>query len=158
MVVSPKRILWPTDFSALSLHGARYARGFREVFGAELHVIHVVPPPLSPDLAVTLPTEVPVAYADAQLLETCRIRLAEIVAEQFKGVPGIVQDAFFGSPWSAICDYAGRTQTDLIVVTTHGRTGLRHVLIGSTAERIVQHAPCPVLVVKNPEKDFVSDP
>ena len=43
----------------------------------------------------------------------------------------------------------------MIVVTTHGRTGLRHALIGSTAERIVQHAPCPVLTVKNAEQDFV---
>ncbi len=158
MVVSPKRILWPTDFSPLSLHGARYARGFREVFAAELHVVHVVPPPLNPDLAVTLPTEVPVAYSDAQLLEACRTRLAEIVAEQFKGVPGIVQDAFYGNPWSTVCDYAKKAAIDLIIVTTHGHTGLRHVLMGGTATKIVQHAPCPVLVVKNPEKDFVSEP
>lgn len=156
MVVTPKRMLWPTDFSPLSLQGARYAGGLREVFGAELHVIHVVPPPLTPDLAVTLPTEVPVSYTDTQFVEACRARLAEIVAEQFKGVPGVVCDAFFGSPWSSICEYAKRALIDLIVVTTHGRTGLRHVLIGSTAERIVQHAPCPVLVVKSPEKDFVS--
>jgi nucleotide-binding universal stress UspA family protein len=67
----------------------------------------------------------------------------------------VVTDVLFGNPWSVICQYAKDAQIDLLVVSTHGRTGLRHVLIGSTAERIVQHAPCPVLVVKNPEKDFV---
>ncbi len=155
MVVSPKRILWPTDFSSLSMHGARYARGFRDVFGAQLHVIHVIPPPLSPDVAITLPTEVPVAYTDTDLLAACRKRLAEVIAQQFEQTEGIVSDAFFGHPWSAICKYARQAEIDLIIVSTHGRTGLRHVLIGSTAERVVQHAPCPVLVVKNHERDFL---
>jgi universal stress protein A len=155
MVVSPRRILWPTDFSPLSFTGARYARGFRDVFKAELHVIHAVPPPLTPDLAVALPAEVPVAFADDELIAACRKRLAEIIPEQFGSAAGIVSDVIFGNPWPAICQYAKQAEIDLIVLTTHGRTGLRHVLIGSTAERIVQHAPCPVLVVKNPEKDFV---
>jgi len=155
MVVSPKRILWPTDFSALALQGARYARGLRDVFGAELHVIHVVPPPLAPDISITLPTEIPVAYTDVQLLQTSRTRLEELIVREFGQLAGVVHDAFLGHSWSSICKYAEQAGIDLIIVSTHGRTGLRHVLIGSTAERIVQHAPCPVLVVKSPEKDFV---
>jgi nucleotide-binding universal stress UspA family protein len=155
MVLSPKRILWPTDFSPLSLQGARYARGFRDHFGSELHVVHVIAPPLTPDLAVALPTEVPVTYSEPELVEACRARLAELIADQFGGTGGVVTDVFFGHPWSAICKYAEQSEIELIVVATHGRTGLRHVLIGSTAERIVQHAPCPVLVVKSPETDFL---
>jgi nucleotide-binding universal stress UspA family protein len=155
MTLSPRRILWPTDFSTLSLHGARYARAFRDFFGAELHVIHVVPPPLMPDLAVTLPAEVPLAFSEKEFVDACRTRLAALLAEQFSGAPGVVTEVLFGNPWSAICKYAQDAAIDLVVVSTHGRTGLRHVLIGSTAERIVQHAPCPVLVVKNPEKDFL---
>ncbi|MBP7746174.1 MAG: universal stress protein [Phycisphaerae bacterium] len=157
MVVKPKRILWPTDFSALSLHGARYARAFRESFNAELHVIHVIPPPLTADLAVTLPTEVPVTFSDQELIEACRARLASVVPEQFGSDPPVVSDIIFGNAWHGICKYAESAQIDLIIVATHGRTGLRHVLIGSTAERIVQHAPCPVLVVKNPATDFVHE-
>jgi len=125
------------------------------VFGAALHVIHVIPPPLTPDISVTLPTDVPVTYTDTQLVQTCRAQLLSVVAREFGTAAGVVCDAFFGHPWSAICKYAAQSEIDLIVVATHGRTGLQHVLIGSTAERIVQHAPCPVLVVKNPEKDFV---
>lgn len=157
MMVRPKKILWPTDFSALSLQGARYARGFRETFGAELHVIHVVPPAISPELSLALPTEVPLPYADDELLAASRARLAEVVAAQFPGMSGIVTETLSGHPWSTICAYAQRVAIDLIVVATHGRTGLRHVLIGSTAERIVQHAPCPVLVVKSSETDFLHE-
>jgi len=69
----------------------------------------------------------------------------------------VVTKAILGTSWTTICGYAERAEIDLIVVATHGRTGLRHVLIGSTAERIVQHAPCPVLVVKSPAKDFVTE-
>lgn len=157
MVISPKRILWPTDFSPLALHGARYARAFRDLFNAELHVIHVIPPPFAPDLSVTLPTEMPLAYADHELVDACRTRLELVVAEQFGAQAVAVQWVSIGNPWSTICRYAQTAEIDLVVVSTHGRTGLQHVLIGSTAERIVQHAPCPVLVVKNPQKDFVAE-
>ncbi len=157
MVLQPKRILWPTDFSDLSLHGARYARGFREQFGAALHVIHVITPPMPPDLAAAVPTEVPVEYGDDELVNTCRQRLQELVAAHFGGTDGVTLEVFLGHPWSGICTYAQDAEIDLLIVSTHGRTGLQHVLIGSTAERIVQHAPCPVLVIKNPERDFVSE-
>jgi universal stress protein A len=157
MHVKPERILWPTDFSPLALHGARYARGLRELFAAELHVLHVIPPPFVPDLLVALPAEAPGAFADRELLDASRVRLDEIVAAQFGGPQGVVAELLVGNPWSVVCGYAKRVAIDLIVVSTHGRTGLPHVLIGSTAERIVQHAPCPVLVVKNPGKDFVSE-
>jgi nucleotide-binding universal stress UspA family protein len=157
MIVKPQRILWPTDFSKLSLQGARYARGFRELFDAELHVIHVVPPPLAPDLLVTLPVEMPDQAAEDEMLAACRKQLDTLIAEHLSSMPNVVRDAFFGGAWTGICDYAERHEIDLIVVSTHGRAGLRHVLIGSTAERVVQHAPCPVLVVKTAEKDFVQE-
>ena len=157
MLVSPKRMLWPTDFSPLSFHGARYARGLRDIFQSELHVIHVLPPPLTPDLAVTLVPEVPVVYSDQELVQACRQRMAELISEQFGQAAGVVSEILFGNPWPTICQYARDKAIDLVIIATHGRTRLRHVLIGSTAERIVQHAPCPVLVVKNPEQDFVTE-
>lgn len=157
MVLRPKRILWPTDFSDLSLQAARYARGLCETFGAELHIVHAVLPPVATDVAVAMPAEVPVTYADQELLEVSRRQISELVQRHFPRPESVVIDAFFGNPWSAICHYAERAEINLIVVSTHGRTGLKHVLIGSTAERIVQHAPCPVLVVKSSERGFVFD-
>ncbi len=155
MLVQAERILWPTDFSSLSLHGSLYARGFRELFQAELHVVHVVPPAIPTDLAITLPIESPVAYLGPEVEPECRARLESLVQQQFGAVTGVTVRVLFGNPWSTICAYAREQDIQLIVVGTHGRTGFQHVLIGSTAERIVQHAPCPVLVVKNPEQDFV---
>jgi len=155
MIVSPRRILWPTDFSDLSLHGGRYACGFRDVFKAELHIIHVIPPPLSPDIAVIVPAEVPVAISEPELLDAARQSLRQLIREHFGDDPSIVHDVFYGSPWTTICRYARDHDIDLIIIATHGHTGLRHVLIGSTAERIVQHAPCPVLTVKHPQREFV---
>ena len=156
MKISPKNIQWPTDFSALSLKAARYARAFREPFGGTLHVIHVVPPPLAPDVSVILPAEVPIAVTEPELLDASRRGLERVVAEQFGKTAGVQMEVFYGTPWMGVCDYAKRSAIDLLVIATHGRTGLGHVLIGSTAERIVQHAPCPVLTVKESEQDFVA--
>lgn len=155
MVIQPKQILWPTDFSELSLHAAAYARAFHEHFGAELHVIHVIPPPLTPDVSVMISAEAPVAIADAEVLGASQAALDKIMSEQFAGVAGIRREAFYGTPWQGICDYAARESIDLIIVGTHGRTGLSHAVIGSTAERIVQHAPCPVLTVKSQQRGFL---
>lgn len=155
MIVSPKRILWPTDFSELSLLGGRYARGFCDVFGAKLHIVHVIPPPLSPDMSVIVPAEVPLAVSEPEMVAAAEAALQNLVDEQFGGDETIEIAAIYGNPWTAICKYAHDNEVDLIVVATHGRTGLRHVLIGGTAERIVQHAPCPVLTVKDPEREFL---
>lgn len=151
MAIEPRRILWPTDFSKLSLLGARYAAAYRKLFGAQLHVIHVVLPPYTAEVGVMAPAELPIAVANAELIQECRDQLAQLVREQFDNPGQIVTDAFYGNPWSSICDYAGRNQIELIIIPTHGRTGLKHALIGSTAERVVRHAACPVLVVKSSE-------
>ena len=121
-----------------------------------MHIIHVIPPPLSPDVSLVVPAEVPVSVSEPELIEASQEALEKLVKEHFAGFEKVVTNVFFGNPWPGVCDYAKEHDIDLIVVTTHGRTGLSHVLIGSTAERIVQHAPCPVLAVKHPEKDFVA--
>lgn len=156
MEVKPKRVLWPTDFSDLSLHGGRYARAFCELFEAELHVIHVVPPPLNTDVSLSVPAEVPMAVSEPELVAAAQETLEKLVGEHLAGYAHVVTKVCFGNPWPSICNYAKDNAIDLIIITTHGRTGLSHVLIGSTAERIVQHAPCPVLTVKHAAKDFVA--
>lgn len=147
MSLKPQRVLWPTDFSELADHAALYVRALAEG-GAAVHVIHVIPPPIAADLSVALPAECPVDTGDIELLNACRARLDEVITQQLGRVPIAVREVFFGQGWSGICEYAERAAIDLIVVATHGRTGVAHALIGSSAERVVQHAPCPVLVVK----------
>lgn len=155
MLVNPQHVLWPTDFSELSMRGGRYARGFCEVFGAELHIIHVLAAPLPGEMTVTLSERLPVEPPEPDMLAAARAGLAELVAREFSDGVAVHTDVIFGSAWARTCKYAQEHDIDLIIVATHGRAGIRHVLIGSTAERIVQHAPCPVLVVKDPEREFL---
>lgn len=157
MQISPRKILWPTDFSELSLCGGRYARAFCEQFGAELHVLHVIAPPLSPDVSVMIPAEVPVNFSQPEMLESSREALEKLIVQHFGGDARIRREVVFGEAAQSICRYADEHEIDLIIVATHGRTGLGHVLIGSTAERIVQHATCPVLTVKSRQRDFVRE-
>jgi universal stress protein A len=149
-------VLWPTDFSELSLKGGRYAQALSLHFDAQLHVVHVIPPIMTADFSVALPATMPVTATDPSTIEACREGLQRIVKDRLKASERVTWEVLFGNPWSAICEYAAARQIELIVVTTHGRTGLRHIVIGSTAERIVQHAPCPVLTVKAVERDFVA--
>ncbi|MBN2447624.1 MAG: universal stress protein [Phycisphaerae bacterium] len=155
MPIKPKRILWPTDFSELSLHAGRYAHCFQKQFGSDLHIIHIVAAPLPPEMSVTLPADVPVTLPDSDLLDSAREALHTLIRKHFDDDKTIKIDAFFGGASSGICGYARDHEIDLIVVPTHGRTGLQHALIGSTAEDIVRHAPCPVLVVKSNETEFI---
>lgn len=151
MKISPKKILWPTDLSSLSSKAAEYVRGFRDTFGAEIHIIHVcVPlptPELLADLVVLKPDEgVLEDYLEAQLK-----KLQRFAEEHLGDASKTVCKVLSGHPSSEICGYATAEGVDLIIIATHGLTGLKHFLIGSTAERVVQHASCPVLTVKSVE-------
>ena len=151
MIVPPKKILWPTDFSDLSIEALDYVRSLREAFGSELHVVHVsepliIPPPGFPSLS-----EETLNLAHTKVLESAAMQLRRVVDKLSKGDPSVKSVILSGNPWVEICKYAKGFDIDLIVIATHGLTGLKHIVIGSVAERVVQHAACPVLVVKSIE-------
>jgi universal stress protein A len=155
MKINPNKILWPTDLSVLSSKAAGYVRGFRDTFGAELHVVHVCVPLPDPEL---LPEGVVLSEPDMEILETFleaqRKKLQSFAEENLGKSSKMVCKVLSGHPCSEICEYAKRESVDLIIIATHGLTGLKHLLIGSTAERVVQHASCPVLTIKSIERDF----
>lgn len=155
MLINPKKILWPTDFSVLANQAAQYAQGFRDVFGAELHVLHVALPPFVPDVTAMTASDPMLAISVDELMKSSREYLSSQAKTLFPDGPAPTLDVRIGSPWMSVCEYARDKLIDLIVIGTHGRTGLKHVLIGSTAERIVQHAECPVLVIKSLQRDFL---
>ena len=138
------RILHPTDFSDNSHAALRYACELAEKFGAELHLLNVVQ-----SVAMVAPPYDGMVGGD--FYETLR-RQAD---EQLGGLPG--PDAAFGGkvfreirdgrPFLEIIGYAKENKIDLIVMATHGRTGMEHLLIGSVAENTVRKAPCPVLTI-----------
>jgi len=146
-----KRVLVPVDFSEPSRKAIRYAYEFAGQFGARLTLLHVVEPlSYPPDFAMVplLPPDV----EGRRILE-----LTKHLEELARSVAGGVETeavVITGRPWQGVVDHAKSSETDLIVVSTHGYTGLKHVLLGSVTEKIVRHAPCPVLVVRDEEHDF----
>jgi len=87
------------------------------------------------------------AFPEHHVLEQMKEKLAQLAREQINAEVPVFPHVEKGKPWAEIIRLAEQHEADLIVLGTHGRTGLQHWLLGSTAERVVQHASCPVLVV-----------
>jgi nucleotide-binding universal stress UspA family protein len=153
-LINLHRILVPTDFGKSAENALTYAVAFAEKFGAEVHLLHVVQ-----DLALFIPEAVmiapPLAPPVEQFVSAARTALERVVGETAR--PGIALHPAVaeGTPAEEIVEFARRLDIDLIVMGTHGHTGLAHVLMGSVAEKVVRRAPCPVLTVRHPEHEFV---
>ncbi len=153
-MIQLKRILVPTDFSGHSERAAVYAKELARRFQAEIHCIHVsdIPADLLATSAYSM-TGPSQQFID-QVRQESQKGLAAF-AERFFGDTAAKTAFLEGRPFVEIIRYARDQQVDLIVIATHGRTGLKHALFGSVAEKVVRKAPCPVLVVKQGQHDFV---
>ncbi len=143
-----RKILAPTDFSSHAANALRYACGLAERVGAELHLLHVLSEviPTGPDPLLT-PVLPPEFYRESE--EQSRQALSAALDPTWGKPPGLVTNVRWDGPVEGIVAYAEQAVVDLIVIATHGRTGLSHVLLGSVAERIVREAPCPVLTIRS---------
>lgn len=138
-----QKILVGVDFSPPSREAMRAAAALAKEFGAQLTVAHFWQIPL---LGAELPVQA--TYLD-EMRAAAEQQLAAWTAEASGLVDRPVTSVFdMGVPWNETVKLLQRDHYDLAVVGTHGRTGLKHVLLGSVAERVVRHAPCPVLVVR----------
>ena len=147
-LIAIRSILAPTDFSKHAETALRYACGLAETLGASLHLLHVLSDivPIGPDpmLAAVLPPEY---YVESE--RTSHEALKDLLQPSW-GVPASIETSVrWGAPDAVIVEFAAAKAVDLIVIATHGRTGLSHVLLGSVAERIVREAPCPVLTIRD---------
>lgn len=147
-----RQILVPVDFSEHSRKSLRYARPFAEQFGASLLLLHVIEPLAFPGEFGYAPIE-PVNL-DQQRMDNARQQLKKVAEELAATVP-VESVVRLGRAWKEIVDTARVKETDMLIISTHGYTGLKYALLGSVAEKIVRHAPCPVLVVRTDENDFV---
>jgi nucleotide-binding universal stress UspA family protein len=147
-VVDIKRILAPTDFSAHSEQAVRFACGLSERLEAELHLLNVLSEiiPAGPD-PLLMPVMPPQFYEENE--ERAKQTVRNLLKPDWGTPRSVVTAVRWGSPVEAIVDYANDLAIELIVIATHGRTGLSHVLLGSVAERIVREAPCPVLTIRD---------
>jgi nucleotide-binding universal stress UspA family protein len=154
-MIALKTVLVPTDFSECSEAAVRYGRALAESFGASLHLLHVVQDPYKQAWAAE-GFAAPVTDLVEQWETQARADLDEIAAQCAPVRTSV--EVRLGSPFSDIAAYATEKNVDLIVIGTHGRGPIGHMLLGSVAERIVRKAPCPVLTVRHPQHEFVLDP
>lgn len=147
-----KSILVPIDFSPGSKKALKYALPFAEQFGAQIILLHVVEPVATPDFAYF-----PLMMENDKVMAVARRQL-DLLCKQEAIEPRVIAKtlARHGKPFQEIADAARTLEADLIIIATHGYTGLKHAFLGSTAERVVRHAPCPVLVVREREREFVA--
>ena len=141
------RILVPMDFSAPSDAALDYARGVAMRFGASLHLLHVADDPYRTLYGgeVFVPE---IERLRRQIVSDAAGRLkGRLTASDVTGFEATI-DAIIGTPAGSIVEYAGGHGIDLIVMGTHGRSGMSHVLMGSITERVIRTAPCPVLTVR----------
>lgn len=149
MAPSLSRILVPTDFSETADAALAYAKHLATTMGASLHLVHVFSDPYAiaacaPEVCAAVPPE-----ARARALDEVRERLLERLdateEQRFRGTRGVVR----GLTAPQIVAYAASQDIDLIVMGTHGRRGVAHLLLGSVAEHVVRIATCPVLTVRS---------
>ena len=153
-MIQLRRILFPTDFSDNARAALPYACAFAEQFGAELHILNVMyeMAQVVPETGTFFTT--PVSNID-EVRESTERALAKLPGPEGKNVANVVRATVPGTPFLEIIRYAKEHDVDLIVMGTHGRSGLAHVLLGSVAERVVRKAPCPVLSVRPEGHKFV---
>jgi len=140
----PRRILVPIDFSLPSKRAMHYAREWTSLFQAELFLLHVV----DPVAAAGEFGASPVGKIRRDLVGRAKAALAGLAKTELPRSMSVAVDVRKGKPFDQIVSFARTIKADLIIMATHGHTGLKHMLLGSTAERVVRHAPCPVLVLR----------
>jgi nucleotide-binding universal stress UspA family protein len=144
-----QNIIVPIDFSKMSVQAIQIAKQLARRFGASIHLAHVRHLNYAADFVAPAPPVVPFSFMTYEQ-DAEQIALKELKkAASECGVSSATCDVLSGAPpFDEICRLAQTVPADLVVMPTHGRTGLKHVFLGSTAERIVQHSSCPVLVTR----------
>lgn len=147
-----KRILVPIDFSDCSKKALQYALPLAQEHQAALTLLHVV----TPFVGVSELGAVNYGELEATMRESGKKQLAKLAADEGLSDVSIDPLVRVGSPTQEILALARSLPADLIVISTHGRTGLKHVFLGSVTEHVVQRAPCPVFVVREREHEILA--
>lgn len=139
-------IVLPIDFSERSLGVMPWARRMAEQMQADIHCIYVVE---EPHIYATLDMgPVPIPSVD-ELTRSAEKRMANFASSHLKGLGNITTKVLVGRPAEEVVAYAEEKKAALIIMTTHGYSGMKHVLLGSTTEAVLRHATCPVLSIRS---------
>jgi len=147
-----KKILVPIDFSDYSKSALKYAVNFCKNCQAEMILIYVVEPVIyPPDFSMG---QIAIPSVNSEWDERARQELDKLAKEEIPSGMTVKTIIKTGKPFIEIIETAGELNVDLIIIATHGRSGMEHILFGSTAEKVVRKAPCPVLTLREPIKGF----
>lgn len=151
-VLQLKKILVPVDFSPLSKKAVQYALRLAQQFKAEMTLFHALEPEIPPSFEGMMMTQV---FSDSDAPGRQKELKALVGSVRSSGAVRVGSMFRRGLAAYEIVEAAKELDVDLIVIATHGYTGWKHFCIGSTAERVVRAAPCPVLVVREKEHEFI---
>jgi len=140
-------IVFPTDFSEVSTSALNWALDMAKTLEASVHCLYVVE---EPQIYSTLDMGAVAIPTTGELVESAEARIQKFVDTQLKNAPhGFETKVVTGHAATEIVNYANTAKADLIVMATHGYSGVKHVLLGSTTEDVLRHAACPVLSVRS---------
>lgn len=147
-----KKILVPIDFSDYSKNALKYSVDFAIIFKSKIYLIYVIEPMIYPtDFSIG---QVAIPALENDLSARAETELKNLITSE---IGSKVESEFViksGKPFLEIIETAAELDIDLIIISTHGHTGVEHLLFGSTAEKVVRKAPCPVLTLREPIKGF----
>jgi len=147
-----QKILVPIDFSDYSKSALKYAVNFCKNCKADMFLIYVVEPVIyPPDFSMG---QIAIPSVNSEWDERARQELDKLSKEEIPSSVTVKTIIKTGKPFLEIIETAGELDVDLIIIATHGRSGVEHILFGSTAEKVVRKAPCPVLTLREPIKGF----
>jgi universal stress protein A len=150
-MIKLESILCPVDHSDCSKEALRYAVSFAMKDEAKLYLLHVIDIRSFDESIETMARQVP----DDETITQLKIKLLECVPEEIRSDMQIEALVVTGIPFAEIISIAKANKVDMIVMGTHGRTGLAHIMIGSVSEKVVRKAQCPVLTVRQSDHKFV---
>ena len=147
-----RKVLVPIDFSDYSKNSLKYAVNFVKSFGADLYLIYVVEPVIyPPDFSMG---QIAIPSVDLEMDKRAVEELQKLAKKEIPSEVKVNTIVKTGKPFIEIIETAAELDIDLIIIATHGHTGVEHILFGSTAEKVVRKAPCPVLTLREPVKGF----
>jgi universal stress protein A len=150
-MISLKKILCPIDHSDCSKEALKYAVSLAMKDEAKLLLLHVIDIRSFNEGLDAMTKQMP----DEETLEQLRVKLIDCIPEEIRDDMDIEAIVVQGIPFAEIISTAKEKEIDMIVIGSHGRTGLSHMMLGSVSEKVVRKAPCPVLTVRQPGHEFV---
>jgi nucleotide-binding universal stress UspA family protein len=153
MELNINKILVPIDFSDYSKNTLKYSVNFSKTFNADLILVYVVEPVIyPPDFSMG---QIAIPSVDLEMDKRAEEELKSLANKEIPSNINIKTIIKTGKPFIEIIETASEEDVDLIIIATHGHSGVEHILFGSTAEKVIRKAPCPVLTLRAPVKGFV---